>query len=129
MASGDQDGDIVIWDVLHTSVLQKIHDPRPPVEESEGVISLSWMKHDAMLLAAIFAPALMMLYDIENGSCIWQKEMTGVNKLQSFAVDCIDRRVACLCGDNSVCLMLTLQDPNNDKINIKQYRVTNSGIN
>lgn len=66
LASGDREGNVVVWDVLQVGVVCKLGNPKGDGEGCLGVMSLAWILKDPCLLAVVLGPATLVVWDIQG---------------------------------------------------------------
>lgn len=66
LASGDKEGNVVVWDVLQVAVVCKLGNVKTDGEANQGVTSLAWILNDPCLLAVVLGPATLVVWDIQG---------------------------------------------------------------
>ncbi|KAI3424707.1 hypothetical protein D9Q98_008096 [Chlorella vulgaris] len=147
LASGDDDGRVMVWNVNTGAVIAALEDPwasafgtaagakRPEGGGGGGggsvyrppVIGLAWCTASPSVLAVLLAPCMLLLWDYRTGSILWRKEFGGGEPATGLAVDPLDRRRLVLCCARGTFIVLCLINPAADRIKQQQYQVDLGG--
>lgn len=68
LASGDNGGNIIVWNVQEASVLATLTD--------KAVVDFKWHPEDSSLIAALHAPNSLILWNVTNGTRLWKKDVS-----------------------------------------------------
>ena len=76
LASGDDKGNVMIWDVLEGSADLHLTDtPAAPV------LDLQWHPRNPHLLFSLRAPNILALWDCSKGSCCWRRSFKNIDNI------------------------------------------------
>eukprot|EP01089_Gocevia_fonbrunei_P015488 TRINITY_DN4542_c0_g1_i1.p2 TRINITY_DN4542_c0_g1~~TRINITY_DN4542_c0_g1_i1.p2 ORF type:complete len:243 (+),score=21.07 TRINITY_DN4542_c0_g1_i1:1-729(+) len=70
LASGDMQGNIIIWNVIDAAILTTLHD-----EQHSMICDLQWHSFNNFILA-LYAPSVLILWDTKLGVPLWRKDFT-----------------------------------------------------
>lgn len=148
LASGDSAGGVVVWDAASGAAAARLDDAPAAQELLDGyaaaargdccVTGLAWVLPGRGALAAVIAPALLVVWDPGapsaggggGGGLLWKRELaapTSPETFTSIAVDPLDRRRAVLCGDAGALVVMRLRGVGDGgsggDVEQRQYRV------
>ncbi|KAK9829709.1 hypothetical protein WJX72_007460 [[Myrmecia] bisecta] len=138
LASGDQEGRVVVWDVTSANVIATLDDPHQAAtgagrkaDKPAGIKDLAWVMSSPCLLGILMASGLFVVWDTRGGGVVWKKDFGAEQLLASIKVNPTDMRHICLCGQKGSIVVLRLVNMARDKVEQQTYKVdmTNSKAN
>ena len=86
LASGDNEGRVVVWDVSSGTVIASLEDPLsaaqapgPVARRAEpgkggAVRGLAWIMSNPCVLGIVLASGMFLVWDMQAGSVLWRKD-------------------------------------------------------
>ncbi|KAK9867753.1 hypothetical protein WJX84_002654 [Apatococcus fuscideae] len=136
LASGDNEGRVVLWDVTTATALGGSEDlvqaasgsgKKSEMGRAGAVRDLAWVLSGPSVLAVLMASGLFLLWDPQDGSVLFKKEMGLEALLASIRVNPRDWRQLCLCGQKGTLVELRLAAASRDRAEQQTYKVDMSG--
>ncbi|KAA6419923.1 MAG: hypothetical protein FRX49_10113 [Trebouxia sp. A1-2] len=135
LASGDNEGRVVVWDVSSGTVIASLEDPLsaaqspgPVARKAEpgkggAVRGLAWIMSNPCVLGIVMTSGMFLVWDMQAGSVLWRKDFGAEHALTSIKVDPTDWRHMCLCGAKGSIIVLRLVNLGRDKVEQQTYKV------
>ena len=86
LASGDNEGRVMVWDVSSGTVIASLEDPLsaaqapgPVARRAEpgkggAVRGLAWIMSNPCVLGIVLASGMFLVWDMQAGSVLWRKD-------------------------------------------------------
>ncbi|KAK9863395.1 hypothetical protein WJX84_011255 [Apatococcus fuscideae] len=132
LASGDNEGRVVLWDVTTATALGGSEDlvqaasgagKKSELGRAGAVRDLAWVLSGPCVLAVLMASGLFLLWDPQDGSVLFKKELGAEALLASIRVNPRDARHLCLCGQKGTLVEMRLAAASRDKAEQQTYKV------
>ena len=115
LASGDNEGRVVVWDVSSGTVIASLEDPLsaahapgPVARRAEpgkggAVRGLAWIMSNPCVLGIVLASGMFLVWDMQAGSVLWRKDFGLEHALTTIKVKQASLETAgckCTCVDS-----------------------------
>ena len=134
LASGDDTGRVVVWDVGACSPLATLDDPLSAAEGrrksdnqsamKSSINGLAWVTASPSVLAVLVSPGYILLWECRSGGILWKKDLQGGSGevFAGLRVDPLDRRGVCIAGNRGTFIALCIENPSSGRVVHRQYK-------